>query len=167
MTASDDTTLAVRFWAKVVKHDGPDACWEWTACLFHNGYGQIRIAGKNRGAHRVSWEMAHGPIPPETQVLHHCDNRRCVRPDHLFLGTHTDNMRDMSTKGRGRPGLTVKPERAPRGVRNGNSKLTEDDVREIRHLSQGGVSYADIAIEFGVTAGLIGHIVRRLIWRHI
>jgi hypothetical protein len=167
MTAPDFTTIAPRFWSKVVKRDGPDGCWEWTGCRFPNGYGQLRVAGKSVGAHRLSWEMHHGPIPSGAQVLHRCDNKPCIRPDHLFLGSHTDNMADMVAKGRGRPGLTVRPERAPRGTRNGNAKLTESDVREIRQRYDMGETQRGIAAAFGVTQGLVGHIVRGLIWRHV
>lgn len=100
------------FWAKVRKGPG---CWEWTAALRDTGYGQMGLSksspffGYANGtgpwnrpikAHRFSWLIHHGSIPEGMCVLHHCDNRKCVRPDHLFLGTKTDNMRDASAKGR-------------------------------------------------------------------
>lgn len=91
---------AARFWSKVRKGDG---CWEWQAKRFDNGYGSFAVSrNKNQGAHRVAWELTNGPIPAGMSVLHHCDNRPCVRPDHLFLGTQLDNMRDMLAKGRQR-----------------------------------------------------------------
>jgi hypothetical protein len=97
-----------RFWAKVNK-DGPTQphmdtpCWAWTAAT-HEGYGVFIVPGseeyREQRAHRLSWTLANGPIPEGLQVLHRCDNPACVRVDHLFLGTHTDNMRDMVAKNR-------------------------------------------------------------------
>jgi hypothetical protein len=94
-------TVEQRFWARVRKSDG---CWEWTgACFKCGGYGQFTIEhGQQVRAHRHSWELHNGPIPKGLWVLHRCDNPKCVRPDHLFLGTCTDNARDMMAKGRGR-----------------------------------------------------------------
>lgn len=100
--------LERRFWAKVNK-SGPipahvphlGECWEWTAYRMANGgYGQIRLPKKNLSAHRASWLLTYGAIPEGMQVCHKCDNPPCVRPDHLFVGTAQDNMRDMIAKGR-------------------------------------------------------------------
>jgi hypothetical protein len=90
--------LAPRFWAKVRKGDG---CWEWQGATRH-GYGTVWVAeaGGMRLAHRIAWELTNGPIPDGLLACHHCDNRVCVRPDHLFLGTYADNAQDMSRKGR-------------------------------------------------------------------
>jgi hypothetical protein len=99
------TTPEARFWKHVEKTD--DGCWEWTArCIpvpnhpDQRGHGQIRIDGKAVLTHRFSWELHNGPIPDGLLVLHRCDNRPCVRPDHLFLGTHKDNTLDAMSKGR-------------------------------------------------------------------
>jgi hypothetical protein len=94
--------LEERFWEKVAKGDG---CWLWTASLGSTGYGQICVRDekgqyRQTKAHRVSWILTNGPIPGGLQVLHKCDNPPCVNPDHLFLGTAIDNMRDMAAKGR-------------------------------------------------------------------
>jgi hypothetical protein len=87
-----------RFWESVAKAEG---CWEWTALLKRNGYGSFyRNRGVKVAAHRYSWELHHGPVPDGLFVCHRCDNPKCVRPDHLFLGTHRDNMDDMWAKGR-------------------------------------------------------------------
>lgn len=90
-----------RFAAKVV---ASDSCWEWTAAVSQFGHGRVRFRGRDAMAHRVAYEIAKGPIPDRMFVCHHCDNPRCVRPSHLFIGTHDDNMRDMAEKGRSRTG---------------------------------------------------------------
>ena len=94
-------TLKARFWEKV---DKTDDCWVWISSKIsskpNRGYGRIWVNGKPELAHRISWEIANGPIPKGMQVLHRCDNPSCVRPDHLFLGTQRDNMQDSIEKGR-------------------------------------------------------------------
>lgn len=93
--------LDERFWEKVVT--SPDSCWLWTGAQSPRGYGAFVVSrGDVRTASRVSWELVNGPIPDGLWVLHRCDNPPCVNPDHLFLGTHQDNMDDMAQKGRGR-----------------------------------------------------------------
>jgi HNH endonuclease len=91
--------LADRLWSKVAVN--PDGCWLWTGARGKNGYGQITVAGR-RGCrpHRVVYELFHGPIPVGLEVCHRCDHPLCLRLDHLFLGSHAENMRDMSMKGR-------------------------------------------------------------------
>ncbi len=92
--------LADRFWIKVVR-SGDDECWGWSGTT-NKGYGRINVGGNMVLAHRVAWELTSGLIPPGMCVLHSCDNPPCVNPNHLFLGTHADNMRDMRAKGRHR-----------------------------------------------------------------
>ena len=90
--------FADKFWSLVVKTED---CWLWCAGRFGPGYGSFYVPGSHRYlAHRAAWELTNGPIPPGVWVLHRCDNPSCVRPDHLWLGVHRDNMRDMVRKGR-------------------------------------------------------------------
>jgi hypothetical protein len=104
----DCTPPKQRLMAKVVKVK-TSTCWIWTGAVIKNGlpYGQIRVGSRPKRkmvlCHRLSYELHHGPIPPGMDVLHSCDNPRCVNPDHLSLGTHQQNMADMSSKMRGRP----------------------------------------------------------------
>lgn len=153
-----------RFWAKVNK-DGPvvredlGPCWMWTASLRPNGYGQLKFAGSaGRKAHRVSWALAHGPVPDGSSVCHRCDNPACVRPSHLFLGTQTDNMRDKVIKGRNVISRL-------RGSDIGNSKLSPDDVMEIRRLRNvEGRRLAEIAGRFDISYGTVSEIATGRTW---
>ncbi len=113
-----------RFWDKV---DKSGDCWEWTASA-SRGYGYFRFEGRDQPAHRVSWVLANGKIPDGLHVCHHCDNRVCVRPDHLFTGTQFDNMRDAAAKGR----LSDRPQSKFRTW----SKLTNGQVVLIRKSDQ-------------------------------
>jgi hypothetical protein len=144
--------VAERFWAKVRKGEG---CWEWTASR-RGGYGQMQAGatGRTPGAHRISWELHFGEIPAGMCVCHRCDNRLCVRPDHLFLGTRDDNQKDMARKGR-----------AASGPRCSASKLSGLQVECARTLAGRGVSQRAIAEALGVTQTNIGQIVRGVTWR--
>jgi len=138
--AKDTTSLERRFWSKVDRSGGPDACWPWTAARFGpESYGAFWKAGKgtNEGAHRRAWEAANGPIPDDLCVLHRCDNRPCCNPAHLFLGTYLDNVRDMIAKGRDSRGddhwARKHPERVARGDRVGARRHPERYPRGDRH----------------------------------
>lgn len=141
-------TLAERFWEKVDVR-GPDECWNWIRCKMPYGYGKFGINNKTQMAHRVSYELANGPIPKGLFVCHTCDNPRCVNPAHLFVGTHADNMRDMTGKRR----QTI-------GERNAMAKLTSAEVAEIRSRCVGHRGeQVRIAREFGVSNSTICNIV--------
>lgn len=100
MAARKYPPLEVRFWRRVDRAGGPDACWLWLGPKTPRGYGATSRLNKSVRAHRLSWELTNGPIPDGLIVCHRCDNPSCVRPSHLFLGTHADNMQDCSAKGR-------------------------------------------------------------------
>ena len=155
--------LADRFWSYVVKPKMPDACWQWTAGLFVNGYGQFRAGTKKVKAHRYAWELTYGQIPEGLCVCHHCDNRRCVRPSHLFLGTQRDNAQDREHKGRGARGPN--PRKGLPGEGNPAAKLTLLEVCVIRRLGQNGETYHHLSEMFGVCRSQIGNIVRGTSWR--
>lgn len=129
-----------RFFEKIVF--GSSNCWYWRGSLNAGGYGCIAALGESK-AHRVAWRLFRGDIPAGLDVLHTCDVRNCVNPDHLFVGTHADNMKDMASKGRGRT-------RPRRGIDNPASKLTPEIVAEMKALHDAGLSYAKIAARFGV-----------------
>jgi hypothetical protein len=156
--ARERQPLAERFWRFVRKGSG---CWEWTAATGGSHYGSFGVTrSRQMPAHRFSWELHFGPIPKGLFVCHHCDNRLCVRPDHLFLGTHLDNMADMVAKGRGRSGVRS-------GVLNHNARLTEDDVRAIRQRRAAGETTVALGKAFGVSSPQISYIVNRKVWRHV
>jgi len=98
--------LIDKFTSRIEKLHGEDACWEWTGPLNHSGYGRYynSVRGKREGAHRASYRFHFGSFDESFEVLHQCDNPKCCRPDHLFLGTQADNMKDMAAKGRGTTG---------------------------------------------------------------
>jgi len=145
-------TLQERFEDKFIKTDG---CWNWTAYKDKRGYGAFLLAGHPKLAHRVSYQLYVGEIPDGLCVCHRCDNPACVRPDHLFLGTVADNMRDRTVKGRGGDHA---------GERNGRAKLTIEQVIEIRARYSNGARRIDLAKEFGVTPTNISFISRGRHW---
>lgn len=151
-----------RLWESVEKTDG---CWIWHGYTSPAGYGQIGIGNKLEFTHRLSWEIANGPIPDGMVICHHCDNPACVRPDHLFLGTLADNNHDMKLKGRirnaGTLGLNY-------GEANGNSRLTREDVIAMRSAYDSeGKTFTDIANEYNVSISTASRIVQRVSWKHV
>jgi hypothetical protein len=189
-------SLEERFWPKVNKNGPrqphmPTPCWEWTGFVNWGGYGQLRDADKRRpvGAHRVSWALANGREAPDgVDVMHACDNRKCVRPEHLSVGSRLDNVRDMISKGRAgaspflggryqpstsqlargiRHGSVTHPECCPRGEQHGQAKLNALAITSIRRQSAAGASDSDLAIAFGVSRPTIWAIKRKQTWKHV
>jgi hypothetical protein len=149
---------AARFWEKVNKGQ-PDQCWEWAACTNPKGYGQFRWDGMMRQAHRMAWQIVHGPIPEGMCVCHTCDNPACVNPEHLFIGTVADNNNDRDAKGR-----TV----FMSGEDNGMTKLNREQVAEIKRMGEAmHHGQAEIASRYGVTRYAICDIARGRTWRHV
>lgn len=134
--------------------DAETGCWNWTAGKFPDGYGQFVEVKRSRGAHRVSYELHRGHIPKGMLVCHRCDNRGCINPDHLFLGTNSENMADMTAKSR-----------QARGSSNGRAKLTEADVLAIK--SAVGITQQELARQYGVGQILISRIRRGKLWAHL
>lgn len=144
-----------RFWEKVTK---TDTCWLWNGAMQPNGYGQFgaQVIGMGSSAltHRVSYYLANGNLPADLCVLHTCDNRRCVNPAHLVLGTDQDNTDDMLRKGRDKV----------KGELHKNHKLTDAKVLEIR---QAAGMHAAIATKYGVSKALVSLIKGNKRWRHL
>ena len=132
----------------------PDGCMNWLGAVFENGYPRAMTGGKR--VHRVVWAHFNGPIPAGQIVMHTCDNRRCINPAHLVAGTHADNMRHMTERGR-----------QARGTRQWRATLDDEKVRDIRKRAARGESYDSLATRFNTTPGNIGWVVRRLSWKHV
>jgi hypothetical protein len=162
-------TLEQRFWAKVNKNGPTQAhcsnlgpCWMWTGAANNGGYGVVGFGRfSKKTAHRVAWELIHGPIPRGKYVLHKCDVRSCVNASrHLYLGTHDDNMRDK--------GERCSFERMPRGVGHHKTKLTVAQVRMIRRWYSKGVAVRTITRRLGIVSrNAIRQIVLRKSWKNV
>ncbi len=151
-----------RFW-KYVDKRGPDECWLWTGGLQTVGYGRLLVGGRYEGAHRISWELANGPLPKGEGhhgacVLHRCDVRACVNPAHLFAGSHAENMADRDSKRRQR-GVSQP------GAKNPNVKLTLEQVQTIRFLRRSTrLTAPDVARLFRVSRQTVHRLVTRQAW---
>jgi hypothetical protein len=142
-----------RFWSKV-KRGSDDECWPWQSSILKTGYGCFFFDGKIQRAHRVAWQLAtRATIPDSLCVCHHCDNRRCVNPGHLFLGTQGRNLEDARAKGRvlGRP-LTL-------------SKTEITAIR--RRYAAGGIFQYQLAREYQIDQAMISRIVNRKAYAYV
>lgn len=139
-----------RFWSKVEKSDG---CWLWLAATRRNdrgnAYGQFFLDGKNVSAHRMALMLQGVILGDEDVVAHHCDNPRCVRPEHLFVTTNAGNTADREAKGRG----------ATKHGRNGNAKLSDADVVQIRQEHAKGASVSDLVGRWGISRNHVWRLV--------
>jgi len=151
-----DEELWSRFWKHTETSTG---CWEWQGAISGGRYGHLWIAGRNVYAHRIAWALHYGPLKKGQLVLHKCDNPKCVNPDHLFLGTHQDNMDDCVKKGR-----------SARGSKSGRSKLNEEQVLEIKKKLAEPHYYhkvRDLAKEYNVHDVTIYSIKKGRTWSHV
>ena len=138
-------------------------CWEWDCQLFSTGYGKIEYndeIGKRKctPAHRLSYRLYKGEIKDALQVCHKCDNRKCVNPEHLWLGTQKENTDDMVKKGRGNKAS---------GEKNGMSKLTLENVKEIKNMLMKNITYQEIANMFHVSKSCINDIKSKRRWKYV
>lgn len=145
-------TLKERFYEKI----GLD--WMWNGNLDSHGYGQLKIGGKTLLAHRVSYQIHNGEIPEGLHVLHDCDIRNCVNPEHLHLGTNADNVRERMERGKST---------AHRGEEHGRAKLTAKQVQDIRARFNNGETQLSLGREYGVNQTHISRIVNKVEWRHV
>jgi|SRR5882672_6025779 len=149
------------------------SCWLWTGAIQSGGYGNFWYNSRIHKAHRVSYILFNGLIPSDLCVLHKCDVRNCVNPDHLFLGTYSDNNQDCHNKGRypTRKGAFhhwCKEIRDIKGEKHPRALLTNQQVIDIRHrYALGGILQRDIAKEYGVTQDIISHIITRRSYKEI
>jgi hypothetical protein len=132
---------------------GANGCTLFTGAKDKDGYGKMRINGRDVRAHRVAWEIAYGPIPDGTLICHRCETPACISLGHLFAGSHLDSVADRKSKGR-----------VPRGARHGRSRLSDKMALEIYRAKGTRQALAD---RYGVGRTTVGHIKRKETWRHI
>lgn len=153
------TAIKERFESKIMP-EPMSGCWLWLSAVKNENhpYGQFSIGNKKHLAHRLSYQLYKGPIPEGFSVCHNCDNPNCVNPDHLFLGTHGDNMKDMIKKGRGNKA---------RGSSGGRAILSEDDVEKIRLEHSNGATKTSLGRKYGVDHSTIHLIIIKKTWARV
>jgi len=164
---------AAEFWARVERKQQTE-CWPWLGAIDSGGYGSLRWQGGSARAHQIALRDTVGPPPDSDRryALHHCDNRKCCNPDHLYWGTYRDNALDREKRGRGggskrrgdRNGLRKHPESVLRGEFHGSAILTEQEVRSI--LAR-GLRPCEIVREYKISPSQAKRIVRRISWKHL
>lgn len=164
----------IRFWAYINKTPGQGPkgdCWEWQRGRRHFGHGGFWLKGHTFQAHRIAFSLCLGYDPTSLCVCHSCDNPPCCNPAHLFLDTLAGNVEDMTRKGRAasgdKNGARLHPTTRARGSKNGNSKLSEQQVRQIRiTYAKGHISQRDLAARYRVARSLVTAIISGVIWKH-
>lgn len=141
--ALDKRPISERLLEKIERKE--TGCWEWTAGMRSDGYGLIWFEGKAQRAHRISYQTFKGPLKRTDVLCHKCDNRKCVNPDHIFIGTRADNVRDAASK-----------DRMPYGNNHWNAVLSDAQIAMIRSIE--GVTHTEIARQFGVAQSTISRI---------
>jgi hypothetical protein len=131
----------------------PDVCWPWKGSVAGNGYGRLKAGGVEYAAHRLAWEIEHGEMLGDRWACHHCDNKVCVNPAHIYAGDRFTNARDAVDRG-----LLVGNQQDNSGTRNPSAKLTAEAVTVIRSLSELGVKNTVIAARFGVSHSMVSRI---------
>lgn len=147
-----------RFWENVNK---TTTCWNWTGSKYSNRYGRFGYDYKRESVHRISFKLKNGEIPNNLLVCHICDNRACVNPEHLFLGTCKDNLQDMSKKGRAYNG-------DKKGIKNGRAKLTDKIVLKMRkEYKNGNISYKKLGEKYGLVESSATYAIKGVTWKHL
>jgi len=137
-----------------------NGCWLWQGGKTTFGHGIIAVNRKSHLAHRVAYKIWKDRVPLNMFVCHTCDNPKCINPDHLFIGTQDDNMKDMANKGRSNNGIQ-------KGEKNPQSQLTDRQVRRIKRLLLNGHTRKEIANKFGVNEAVVGFISENKNWKHV
>lgn len=161
-----------RFWAKVDKSGGPEACWPWMGCRKPHGYGEFGIRDGVFMAHRVAFRLSHGKDAAPFDVLHSCDFPPCCNPLHLAAGTPKDNALDSKDKGRRKwksnHPFVLNSLLLPHGEKHHRAKLKKADIVEIRALAATGEwLHRELAVKFGISKVGITNIVNRKMWKHV
>lgn len=157
LIAAEKADIESRFWTKVQKR-GPEDCWEWRASRNSHGYGILMVNQKSALAHRVSYALKHGPLALTEGlfVCHKCDNRKCVNPGHLELGTQFENIRQC-----------IERRRNPHGEKNKSAKLTEDAVRDIRSQPLTLEHICAMMLKYRVGENCVRVVHARKMWKHV
>ncbi len=155
-------TLDERFWGRVDK-SAANGCWEWLGNIKRNGYGTFMANGRCFNVHRLAWVICNGQVPDGQCVMHICDNRKCVNPAHLMVGTAKDNTQDMIRKGRHKSGPPM------RGDDHPMARLTAKQVLELRKQYDSGTlgPASRMSLSLGLSEGALWRVVTRKTWKHI
>lgn len=157
-------TFAQKFQSRIIEGSikKENGCWEWEKCIQGNGYGRIRISTFTYYAHRLSYAAFKGDVPETYDVCHTCDNRKCVNPNHLFVGTRKDNMQDCAHKHRTTKGRTF-----TYGEKIHGAKLKNSDIPIILHMLEEGAKVKEIASLYKICEGTVRQIRTGKSWREI